>query len=59
MFIYASGGGNEHESYEVAAYFYNNCTTINEAELPFLFITGDEMYFDNLSSSTIEKVIGK
>lgn len=59
LFIYASGGGNEHESYEVAGYFYDRCVDLPEAELPFMFITGDEMYFEKLYMSTIQNVIGR
>ena len=48
FFLEGGGGGNYHESYELAAYFYLNNCTLNNPENAFFFVTGDERYFDVL-----------
>eukprot|EP01080_Neovahlkampfia_damariscottae_P002144 gene2144-2010_t len=52
------GGGNLKESYDLAAYFYAYNCDISKSELPFLFFTGDEGLYDDLSSDWIEKYLG-
>ena len=42
LWLESGGGGNAHESYDLAAYFYTRHTDLRKAELPFFFITGDE-----------------
>jgi len=37
MYLEGGGGGNEHESYELAAYFYNTRCDLGPATLPFFF----------------------
>lgn len=58
--IYLEGGGGNpfHESYELAAFFYLNCCNLNNSELPFFFFTGDELFYDQISKTTIENIIG-
>jgi hypothetical protein len=53
-----SGGGNEHESYELAAYFYAHCAQLENSELPFFFVTGDEGYWESIDSSVIRQSFG-
>lgn len=59
LVLWKSGNGNEHESYELAAYFFDNSLDMVGAELPFFFITGDEGYFDNINATTVQTVFGK
>lgn len=59
MWLEGGGGGNQHESYELAGYFYNHYSKIEKAELPFFFVTGDESYFDKPASNVYEKVLGE
>ena len=59
MVLFRSGGGNDHESYELGAYFYYNYCNLVNPEFPFFFITGDEGYWDSLSSSSITNFIGR
>ena len=53
MFLEGNGGGNGIESYELAAYFYARHVNIKKAELPFFFITGDELMYDTISAGSI------
>ncbi len=54
LYMEGNGGGNEHESYELAAYFYLNNVKLGVCEYPFFFITGDEGHFDKLSPDTVK-----
>lgn len=58
LYMEGNGGGNEHESYELAAYFYLNNANLGECQFPFFFVTGDEGYFESLSSETVKKWLG-
>lgn len=58
LFLEGGGGGNLRESYELAAYFYlEKCNLINH-EFPFLFITGDEAFFNEVTAKNIQKIFG-
>jgi hypothetical protein len=59
IFLEGGGGGNLRESYELAAHFYlNNCDLENH-EFPFLFITGDEAFFNEITKVNVEKIFGQ
>jgi hypothetical protein len=58
MFLEGKGGANQHESYELSAYFYDKYVELSNTQLPFYFVTGDEGFWDELEGKTIEKVIG-
>lgn len=58
LWLEGYGGGQGKESYELTAYYYlNNCDLKND-ELPFMFIIGDENYYDNLERQFIKNHIG-
>ncbi len=59
MVLFRSGGGNDHESYEMGSYFYLNYCDLQSPEFPFFFITGDEGYWDNLDNKLITQFIGR
>jgi hypothetical protein len=59
MYLEGGGGGTHYESYELAAYFFNNFYEMKNSELPFFFITGDESYYEKIQEKYITKVIGK
>lgn len=46
LYLEGHGGANEHESYELAAYFYNHHVKLTANSLAFFFVTGDEAYFE-------------
>ena len=53
LWMAEDGGGNHHESYELAAYFYlKNCVTVN-SKMPFFFFTGDEGFWPEISAETV------
>jgi hypothetical protein len=52
------GGGNLKESYDLAAYFYAYHCDVSKSELPFMFFTGDEGLYDDLSSDWISTYLG-
>ncbi len=56
LFLEGGGGGNSKESYELAAWFYLNKCDLENSQFPFLFITGDEVFFDKVSSEAAKKV---
>lgn len=58
LFLEGGGGANERESYELAAYFYNNFAHLLSAQLPFFFFTGDEGYYPNPRSVKYNKFLG-
>ena len=59
IFLEGGGGNNQKESYEFAAYFYNNHCELSQAVMPFMFITGDEGFYPEIVSKYIKQFIGK
>jgi hypothetical protein len=59
LVLQKSGNGNEHESYELAAYFYDTNVDLINGEHAFFFVTGDEGYFDEIKGTVVQKVFGK
>jgi len=58
MFLEGGGGGNQHESYELAAFFYaEHCGLVNH-DYPFFFVTGDEGYWDLISPKVLQAGLG-
>ena len=57
MYLEGGGGGNMHESYELAAYFYANACELANSELSFFFVTGDEKFYETLSVKTIHEYL--
>ena len=58
LVIVGNGGGNEKESFELAAYFYNEYCMLNNAEFPFFFLTGDEGFYENVPKKYFNDVFG-
>lgn len=56
------GGGGNHESYELAAYFMARHTYLDSfekrGEKGYLFIVGDERIYDKISRRQVEELIG-
>lgn len=57
LYLEGGGGANERESYELAAYFYNNFSQLSAAQLPFFFFTGDEGYYESPRSIKYNKYL--
>lgn len=58
IYLEGKGGGGYSESYEFPAYFYLKQVELQNSELPFFFITGDESYYEEINPQYIEKHIG-
>eukprot|EP00697_Spironema_sp_BW2_P011411 gnl/Spiro4/27088_TR13476_c0_g1_i1.p1 gnl/Spiro4/27088_TR13476_c0_g1~~gnl/Spiro4/27088_TR13476_c0_g1_i1.p1 ORF type:complete len:314 (+),score=87.45 gnl/Spiro4/27088_TR13476_c0_g1_i1:35-943(+) len=60
VFLEGKGGGQNHETYELAAYYF--CRHVQfppGCRKPFFFFTGDEGFYDMVSGRHINKVIGE
>lgn len=58
LFPEGNGGGQISESYELAAYhILNNCQT-PKAKAPFLFVFGDEKFYESVSQEQAEHYLG-
>eukprot|EP00825_Cyclidium_porcatum_P045184 TRINITY_DN67_c0_g4_i1.p1 TRINITY_DN67_c0_g4~~TRINITY_DN67_c0_g4_i1.p1 ORF type:complete len:405 (-),score=83.82 TRINITY_DN67_c0_g4_i1:155-1369(-) len=55
MYLEGGGGGNQHESYELAAWFYLHCAELKNPNNPFFFVTGDEYFFPDLLGAHIKQ----
>jgi len=58
MYLEGGGGGNDYESYELSAYFYAFHTELQNTELPFFFVTGDEHFGSTIYLKEIQNVMG-
>jgi hypothetical protein len=59
MYLEGGGGGNQHESYDLSAYFYLNSVDLINPQFPFFFVTGDEGYWETESDTEIKNLFGK
>jgi hypothetical protein len=46
MWLEGGGGAGYEESYEFSAYFYNHYVKLNNSQMSFFFVTGDEAFYD-------------
>lgn len=58
MYLEGGGGGNQHESYDLAGYFYSTHVDLINPEIPFFFVTGDEGYWEKTSAEKISQIFG-
>ena len=62
LWLTGNGGGNEGESYDLALYFFARHTVHDHFEKRkrkgYLFLIGDEPYFDHVDSRAVKAVIG-
>eukprot|EP00455_Lapot_gusevi_P048975 TRINITY_DN685_c0_g1_i3.p1 TRINITY_DN685_c0_g1~~TRINITY_DN685_c0_g1_i3.p1 ORF type:complete len:344 (-),score=151.98 TRINITY_DN685_c0_g1_i3:29-1003(-) len=59
MYLEGNGGGQNYESYELAAYYYSRKVNFTGlATKPFFFITGDEMYYPGVLREHVRQFIG-
>ena len=52
------GGPGIRESYELFGYFMNTHAKTPNAELPFLFMMGDEKFYENINPAQVKQYIG-
>jgi len=61
-FLEGHGGGNKHESYELALYFLAEHTEmdcwVKRKKKGYLFMTGDELPYPTLSRHVVEAIVG-
>lgn len=62
LFLEGNGGGGNHESYELAAYFIAKHTTTDAWEKRgkrgYLFLIGDERVYSTINRQSVEALIG-
>src|SRR3954447_10639621 len=62
MYLEGGGGGQNTESYELAAYFMARHTAMDcfekRGEKGYLFIIGDEQYYPRVKWKEVERIIG-
>lgn len=60
--IYLEGGGagerSRHEAYELAAFFYLQQCDLDNSELPYFFITGDEHFYQRIKKQVVKNIMG-
>ena len=62
IYLEGDGGGQNHESYELAMYFIARHTSIDcfekRGHRGYLFLTGDELYYPKVKVEEVKRVIG-
>lgn len=62
IYLEGSGGGGKQESYELAMYFMARHTSMDcvekRGDKGYLFLCGDEVPYDNVKRTEVERIIG-
>ena len=56
IYLEGGGGGGCDESYELAALFYASHCSLEDAEIPYFFVTGDEHFYTAIPPKIIKEV---
>ena len=59
IYIEHGGGGQSCESYETMLYYYSKYCDLQDPEMPFFFIIGDEGFYENVSGDHRRKFFGE
>jgi hypothetical protein len=59
IYIEHGGGGQTSESYETMLYYYSRYCELQNTEVPFFFIIGDEGFYKKISGSHRQKFFGE
>jgi hypothetical protein len=59
FYIEHGGGGQTSESYETMLYYYSKYCELQNTEVPFLFIIGDEGFYEKVSGEHRRKHFGE
>lgn len=58
IYLEGNGGGQQKETYELGAYFFNEMLEMPNAEMPFMFILADEAPYPKLHRDIVVKILG-
>lgn len=58
IYLEGNGQGNGIEGYEMSTYFYDTRVSLKNCQIPFMFITGDESYYDEVSPNVVLGLLG-
>lgn len=58
IFLEGGGGPGSEESYELSAYTYLKQVDLQNVEIPYFFVTGDEHYYSKIPKSIVNKIFG-
>ncbi|MFH1173585.1 MAG: hypothetical protein V1725_00445 [archaeon] len=58
LYLEGNGGGQQTESYEVAAHYFSERCSMPNAEMPFFFFIGDEAPYPSLDAAIAKKTLG-
>lgn len=59
LYIEHGGGGQSSESYETMLYYYSKYCELQNTEVPFFFIIGDEGFYDKVSGDHRQAYFGE
>jgi hypothetical protein len=59
LYIEHGGGGQTSESYETMLYYYSKYCELQNTEVPFLFIIGDEGFYEKVSGKHRHEYFGE
>jgi hypothetical protein len=59
LYIEHGGGGQFHESYETVLYYYWKYCELKDPVTPFLFIIGDEGFYETVSGAHRQRFLGE
>jgi hypothetical protein len=59
VYIEHGGGGQSSESYETMLYYYSRYCDLQNTEVPFFFIIGDEGFYDKVKGDHRQKYFGE
>lgn len=59
IYIEHGGGGQSKESYETMLYYYSKYCGLENTEVPFFFIIGDEGFYEHVSGDHRERYFGE
>ncbi len=59
LFLEGYGGGQHTETYELAAYYFSKYCDMPNAEMPFMFIIGDEAPYPYLGREIVRAQLGE
>lgn len=59
IYLEKNGGGQQKETYELAAYYYLHHCEMPNSELPFLFFIGDEGFYSKITASILKEYLGE